>query len=131
MTDPIFMSAEHVEIMNRRLAASEEVAAVAAQMPRSYEVAYRLRDEKADRTEFWLMQLGPSGVRFALEPSESADLTFVGDYQRMIDSSRASRGGETADPGLEVLGDPTVLESIAEVFAAAQKVGAVPVSWPE
>jgi hypothetical protein len=131
MSDPLFMSDEHVQLMNSRLAASPEVASAAGTMDRSYELAYELHDPKAERTEYWLMHLGPDGVWFALEPSESADLTFVGDYRRMVEASRKARSGEQSDPGVEPIGDLTVLQTVAEVFAVAQQVGTVPVTWPE
>ncbi len=124
------MSPDHVEIMNRLLAASTELAQTAASLPRNYDIAYRLYDARADRTEYWLMHLGQDGVWFALEPSDSADLTFVGDYHRMIETTRKSRVGEKGDAGLEVVGDLAVLQEIAEVFGVAQKLATVPVRWP-
>jgi hypothetical protein len=129
MTDPLFMSPEHVAVMNARLGASEELARAAAGLTRSYVMAYRLTDARTGRVEHWVLHFAPHGVWFSLEPSETADLTFVGDYQRMIDTTR-SRGDEDA-AGLEVIGDTGMLDAVADVFALAHAVGAVPVTWPE
>ena len=93
--------------------------------------AYRLHNAVADRTEHWLMHFGADGAWFSLDPSESAYLTFVGDYWQMIRASRAPGSDEEGETPMETLGDPTVLAAIAEVFALAHKACAVPVSWLE
>ncbi|MEU9886717.1 hypothetical protein [Sphaerisporangium sp. NPDC051011] len=128
---PLFMSAEHVEAINERLAASPAVAEATATLSRSYDLAYELSGGPDGETVHWSVHLGRDGVRFSLEAPPSADLTFVGDHIRMVRASRAARAGKDLDPGVEVIGDMIVFEQVAGVMAAAQREATVPVRWPE
>ena len=131
---PLFMSRRHVDIMNALLADSAAANAAAAALPHDVLVAFRLEDDDSGATHWWQLNFSRSdGIRFGLgEPSRAADLLFVGKYREMVEATLASRSGKpSAVPGhREIVGDVSVLQTIAEAFAEAKKVATVDVELP-
>jgi hypothetical protein len=127
----LFMSVEHIAAMNDLLAGSPAVKAAAANLDRDYSMEYQLTDSPTGSMAYWVMRFGPDGVEFSLTPSASPDVVFRGTWRAAIAEARAAREGGEADAGIEMSGDPAVLEIIAPVFAAAQQVATMQVSWPE
>jgi hypothetical protein len=130
---PEFMSAAHVEQMNRLLAASEETRAATADLDREIVLAYRLADGPDGQTVHWQMRFSPAdGMAFALGPPDrAADLTLVGDWRHMIAQTKVAREGGEPRLDLDVEGDPSVMEEIGAAFAAGQAVATVPVTFPD
>jgi hypothetical protein len=126
---PLFMSEEHVSRMNAILDKDEAVRRACADLDRVITMGYELADGPGGETVYWSMTFADT-VRFGLERPE-ADLVFVGDWKRMVSASRATRGGKPEDPGVQAVGDLTVLEQVGPVFALAQAVATVPVEFPD
>lgn len=128
----LFMSQEHVDAMNELLERSADVREACAATPTGPAgrvLAYRLTDGPEGSTVRWSITFTDT-VRFALEEHPSPDVTFVGDWSRMIRAARASRAGEPLDPGVEVVGDLEVMAAVGPAFAAAQAVATLPVEFP-
>jgi hypothetical protein len=125
----LFMSQEHVDEMNRILAADTTVLQSAAKLDRPWTMLYRLTNGPDGGMVFWSTQFSPSGVVFGLEQTP-ADLTFDADWRETVDSSRAARDGITKEQDVKVGGDPAMLEAITEVFALSREVATLPVDFP-
>ncbi|WP_236790859.1 hypothetical protein [Amycolatopsis sp. GM8] len=132
MTELIFMSREHIDRMNELLGESAEVASACARLDRDYSLTYELLDGP-DGTVYWTMRFDrEQGASFSLEPPAHADATFVSEWAATIRYSRAARNGEqVTEPILEVRGDPSVTEIVAEAFSAAHKAATIPTVFPE
>lgn len=124
------MSAEHVQTMNDLLAPAQELRAVCAALPQPRTMAYRLSDGPNGRTVHWAMAFTET-VQFSLDDIPDADVTFVGDWKKMVVTARANRDGLTVDPGLTIEGDPAVLAEIGPVLELARSIATVPVEFPE
>lgn len=132
MSKPEFMSPAHVHAMNELLVDAPSVHAACKELDRRYALCYELGDGPEGRPVYWSMTFDPdTGVRMGLDKPERADLTFVGDWAQMIRASVAQRRGEQHDPGMDVRGDPSVMESVGAVFAAAQQVATIDVTFPD
>lgn len=131
MSDLIFMSREHVDRMNELLDESAEVASACARLDRDYSIVYQLRDGPRGTVHWTLLFDRDAGASFSLEPPVRADVTFVSGWAEMIRYSRATRDGEAVDePQLEVRGDPSVTECVAEAYAAAQEAATIRTEFP-
>lgn len=132
MTTPVFMSPEHVRAMNEILAESSAVRAACAELDHDYAMCYELHDGPGGRTVYWAMTFGPdTGVRMSLEKPDRADLTYVGDWARLVRASAAQRRGERHDPDVAVHGDPEIPGKVAAAFTAAQRVATIDVVFPD
>lgn len=132
MTAPLFMSRAHVDTMNELLADAAHVRTACGELDRGYVVGYELHEGPEGRTVYWSMVFDPhTGVVMGLEEPDLADVTFVGDWARVVAASAAGRRGEQRDPGVDVRGDPTVLDRVGDAFAAAQRVATVDVTFPD
>lgn len=132
MSKPLFMSPAHVDAMNELLGEASSVHAACKELERRYSLSYELRDGPEGRPVYWSMIFDPDiGVRMGLDKLERADVTFVGDWAQMIRASAAQRRGEQRDPGVEIHGDPSVMETVGAVFATAQQVATIDVTFPD
>lgn len=129
MADPLFMSPEHIAIMNDRLAASVEVREICSDLERPISLAYVLADGPDGQTVHWTVSFDET-VSFGLEPKD-ADVTLRGDWTRMVRTSRGAREGEDSDPGIVPEGDLALLAKIQELIGAIHPYGAVPVTFPD
>jgi len=116
----LFMSVEHVELMNRLLADDAASLEACAALPRRYTLAYELSRDGG--TVWWTMDFDPkTGVRFGLvAPEQPADLTFHGGYRAMLDATARSKAGEQVPMPLTTSGDLKVMEVVGAAFAAAR-----------
>lgn len=131
---PVFMSAEHVALINERLAQSAEVAEACSRISRPCDIAYLLQDTRANAPVHWSMHFGPDGAWLGLDPIDTPDVTLVGDYWKLIEASkRAREGGRRDDPDLDlkVVGDESIFETCGERFGLSQRISGMPVRWPE
>jgi hypothetical protein len=124
------MSKEHVAAMNERLREDEGVRAECGKLGRPYAMAYRLSDGPVGETVHWTMSFDDT-VQFSLDEHPSPDISFVGDWSRMVRASAANRKGEQLDPGVRLEGDVSVMETVGPVFAKAQSVATLPVDFPD
>ena len=129
MSDPVFMSAEHVAAMNAVLAADGTVRAACAALAKQVTIAYELSDGPGGTTVYWSIAFAET-VRFGLEPT-AADLVLRGDWARMVHAAKANRQGQVEDPAVLPVGDVTVMQAVAPVFALASNVATLPVVFPE
>lgn len=131
MSKPIFMSAQHVEIMNRLLGADADSKAECAKLDRSYWMVYELG--ASGGTVWWSVEFSPSaGVRFSLAPPRAAaDILYRGDYRAVVQyTQRAKQGGVGEEP-VTTHGDPGVLTIIGPAFAAAGRAATIPSEFPD
>jgi hypothetical protein len=128
-TPLLFMSPEHVAVMNEMLSEDEQVRQACSELDRPVTIAYELADGPDASAVHWSMTFADT-VRFGLAPIE-ADILFVGDWARMVRATRAGRDGDALDPGLEVVGDYAGFEAVAPVFAIAKRVATLPVEFPD
>lgn len=132
MSKPIFMSQQHVDIMNRILATDADSHAECAKLDRSYWMVYELQD--ADSTVWWSVEFSPSaGVRFSLLPpdTDAPDLLYRGDYREMVKATQRAKQGQGGEEPVTTHGDPGVLTIIGPAFAAAGRVATIPSEFPE
>ncbi|MFD9949895.1 hypothetical protein ACFWYW_29585 [Nonomuraea sp. NPDC059023] len=131
MSTPVYMSHEHIEQMNDLLARSDEVAAACAELDRDYVIAYELGDGPGG-TVFWVLSFDRiTGARFSLDEPAHADVTFAGDWRRLVRAGQAHRQGTEVDPAVEVRGDPGVLDAVSPAMAVARRAATVDVEFPE
>lgn len=132
MTAPLFMSQQHVDIMNRILAADADSKAECAQLARSYWMVYELND--GGRTVWWSVEFNPNrGVRFSLQApdTDAPDLLYRGDYRAVVKATqRAKQGGDGEEP-VTTHGDPGVMAVIGPAFAAAGRAATIASEFPE
>lgn len=131
MNRPIFMSPEHVGIMNDILEDDEASKAACRALEREYLVVYEL--EHGADTVYWTMRFDPeSGARFSLAaPERDPDVLFRGDYADTIRVSAAAKAGREVDMPWEMKGDSSVLEIIAEPMAAARGAATIDTRMPD
>ncbi|GAB2600965.1 hypothetical protein GCM10027034_37660 [Ramlibacter solisilvae] len=127
------MSPEHVDIMNTQLAASEELRASCARLPKDLLIAYRLVDEDTGAVHWWQLILSVRDcVYFTLEePASPPSVTFESGYWAMLEGTMAQREGRpsTATPP-KLIGDPAALEVMSETWGLAQRIAKVDVEMP-
>jgi hypothetical protein len=116
----LFMSMEHVDLMNRLLADDAASLEACAALARRYTLAYELSRDGG--TVWWTMEFDPkTGVRFGLvAPEQPADLTFHGGYRAMLDATARTKAGEQVPMPLTPSGDLKVMEVVGAAFAAAR-----------
>lgn len=121
MAKPLFMSAEHVEAMNRLLATDDESKAQCALLSRPYWLVHELDD--VGRTVWWTLELNPrDGMRFSLVPPPidvQADIVMRGSYTAVVEATRRRKAGEEVPYPVSTHGD---LQSMA-IFGPALEVG--------
>jgi len=134
-TDPVpgFMSYTHVFIMNRLLAADEDVRRTTAALDRTYTLAYELANGADGETVWWTMTFDPEdGLAFSLQPpSAPADLTFEGDYVDVIRAMRRMKDGHQVVLPVTTVGDESVMAVIGPAFAAGQKAATIEATFPD
>jgi pimeloyl-ACP methyl ester carboxylesterase/predicted dienelactone hydrolase len=133
---PGFMSFTHVFIMNRLLAASDEVRSAAAGLDRAYSMVYQLENGPRGETVWWVMRFDPeAGVSFSLQqPEQPGDLTLKGDYAAYINFLKGMVAGEIprdAEEPITTEGDPKLLEIVGAAFAASQKAATIASEFPD
>ncbi|HVT35544.1 MAG TPA: hypothetical protein VHE37_08170 [Nevskiaceae bacterium] len=130
MSKPLFMSPEHVRLMNERLAGDVASKSACAALPRRYQLAYRLED--GERVVWWTTVFDPAGgVRFHLAPPEGdADLQFSGSYWAMIEFTQRSKQGDAGSFPLTTGGDLNTYAIIMPAFAAAQAAATLDTEFP-
>ncbi|MFD4640034.1 hypothetical protein ACFWN2_22160 [Lentzea sp. NPDC058436] len=130
---PVFMSQQHVDLMNEILAADEESRAECAKLDRAHWMVYELED--GDRVVWWTVEFDPGrGVRFGLRPppADAPALLYRGDHRAVVEATRQGKreGGGDAPP-VTTHGDPEVLTTIAPAFAAARRAATIPSEFPD
>ncbi len=131
MSKPIFMSQQHVDIMNRLLWADADSKAECAKLDRSYWMVYELTD--AGRTVWWSVEFSPSaGVRFSLDPPVAAvpDVLYLGEYRAVVKATQRSKQGDSTPLPVTTHGRPGTMEIIGPAFAAA-RAATIPSEFPE
>ena len=128
----LFMSAAHVEVLNRLLGESLEFREFSAKLSCERVLTYELSDGPGGETVYWTVRTGPQGTRFSLGPPDRApDVLMRARWSGMMRAARASRLGERYDAAIKVQGDASVLCSIERVLEAARKVATVDCEFPE
>ena len=132
MSKPLFMSAEHVDLMNGLLAADADSRAECAKLDRRYWMSYELAD--AGGTVWWSVEFNPrSGVRFSLEPPAADEplILYRGDHRAVVKGTQALKQGGGEGLPVTTHGDPDVLRIIGPAFAAAGRAATVDSQFPE
>ena len=134
MPAPVFMSREHVALMNEKLAASAEVKRICQALRRELALAFELANGPGGDPTWWVLTF-TDVARFSLEPSPAADVILRGDWAHMIRAT-LSPGTVPTDAlgvpeGIVPHGNVSVLPQIMELLAAIRPHGAVPVTMPE
>lgn len=132
MNKPLFMSTQHVEIMNGLLAEDADSKSECAKLDRRYWMVYELAD--AERTVWWSVAFDPAlGVRFSLTPPASGEplILYRGDFRAVVKATqRLKQGGDAALP-VTTHGDPQVLTIIGPAFAAAGRAATIASEFPD
>lgn len=126
----LFMSPEHVAAMNELLDTSAEVRAACSAIPQARVIAYALEDGPDGRTVDWTVSFDGT-VRFSLDPATNPDVVLRGDWGKLMRTSAANRRGESADPGVTVEGDVSVLADVGPVLDLARSVATLDVDFPQ
>jgi predicted dienelactone hydrolase len=131
--EPGFMSYTHVFIMNRLLAADQDVKKTTAALDRRYILAYELDEGPKGETVWWTMAFDPSdGMAFSLQaPEKPADLTFKGHYAEVIRAMRQMKDGQQVALPVTTVGNEYVMTTVGPAFAAGQKAATVKATFPE
>lgn len=132
MRAPVFMSAEHIAIVRRRLDASLSVALACRDLDRSYALSFILAGGPEDGDDVrWQMIFDPQrGVRVDVGSPPYADVTFVGEWGDVLEALHTRRRGEDVALPLRREGDLDVLERIAPAYATVQRIGSVETTLP-
>ncbi|MDQ0726626.1 hypothetical protein QFZ21_001626 [Microbacterium sp. W4I20] len=132
MSSPVFMSAEHIAVMHRRLDASVSVALACRDLDRAYALSFVLTHGPDGEDVRWQMTFDPHrGVRIDVGDPSHADVTFAGEWAEVHDALHARGRGEDVTMPLRPEGDLDVLERIAPVHATVQRIGSVETTLPE
>lgn len=123
---PLFMSPEHVAIMNERLALSAEVKYILATLDHPLSMAFELTDGPDGETVHWSLVFAGT-ARFGLQPHPSADVTMRGDWTSMIRQTM----GQPTNSEVTPHGNLDALPKILELVEAIRPHGAVPVTFPD
>lgn len=131
MSKPIFMSPQHVDIMNRLLDADADSKAECARLDRSYWMVYEL--SAMGGTVWWSVEFSPgAGVRFSLTPpGAAADILYRGDYRAVVQAMQRAKQGDASEKPVTTHGDPGVLAIIGPAFAAAGRAATVASEFPD
>jgi hypothetical protein len=130
MSEPLFMSQEHVDLMNALLEDAPTVQEACQVLGAPRTMTYELADGPGGADVHWTVRLDRT-VRFSLDRPSDPDVLLAGDWTRMIRATVAARNGEVLDPGVTVTGDPALLAQVDAVLEVARAVAAVPVTFPE
>jgi ubiquinone biosynthesis protein UbiJ len=130
MSELLFMSQEHVDVMNALLQDAPTVEAACAALGGPRTLTYDLAGGPDGGAVTWTMRLDRT-VQFSLDRADDADVVFSGDWTRMIQATKGGRSGEAVDPGLTVSGDLQLVAQVGAVLDVARQVAAVPVTFPE
>lgn len=97
---PLFMSCEHVEVLNRRLVESPPVARMCSRLERDLSLLYELSDGPGGSKVYWRTDFRRSGgIVFSLQRGPGAlDAVIVGNYWDVIDAVQG-RGPMPAPQG--------------------------------
>jgi hypothetical protein len=123
---PLFMSQEHVAIMNERMAASTEVRQLLATLDRPLALAFELTAGPEGKTVHWALVLADT-ASFSLQPHPSADVTMRGDWTSMIQQTL----GQSPRSEITPTGNLELLPKIMELLEAIRPYGTVPVELPD
>ncbi|MHC9043943.1 hypothetical protein ACYX8G_05125 [Microbacterium saperdae] len=131
MSAPVFMSAEHIAVMGRRLDASVSVALACRDLDRAYSLSFVLSDGPDDGAVRWQLIFDPHrGVRVDVGDPPHPDVTFVGEWPEVLDALHARHRGEDVTIPLRPRGDLEVLARIAPTYATAHRIGSVETTLP-
>jgi len=85
---PLFMSSQHVDLLNRRLVESQPVARLCSGLERDLSLLYELSDGSDDSKVYWRADFRRSGgVSFSLERGAGAlDVVICGNYWDVIEA---------------------------------------------
>lgn len=129
---PMFMSAEHIALMNRALQASPAVQAACARLQSDLAVAFMLSDGPGGGAVHWCVMCSrQSGIVMGLGPTtRAADVVVRSDYRAMVRASQGARTGEGGASPMVVDGDPVVVATVMRLLALARTAGVVDVEFP-
>jgi hypothetical protein len=130
---PLFMSPEHVQILNERLENAKEVHETCAALPQDVLIAYRMVEEDTGKVHWWQMTFArKQGVHLALgKPAGEPDVLFESDYWSMVKGASATDAGEQhSEPPPRISGDLALMQIVATAFETARRAARVPVRWP-
>jgi hypothetical protein len=123
MAHPLFMSAEHVEAMNRLLAVDADSRAKCAQLSRSYWFVHELDDH--GHTVWWTLEFNPSdGMRFSLVPPPAdvrVDILMRGSYYAVLEATRRRKAGEEVPYPVTTDGDLQAMVIVGPALEASRR----------
>jgi hypothetical protein len=136
----IFMSPEHVALLNEHARASPEIRAACARLPRDVVLAYKLSDEDSGALTWWQSHYHRAeGISLVLgEPTAPVDAVTETGYWAMIEQTEAMiRGNSSFDAVAEQAVpqmDPAMAQAMAlvgEAHGLAWALGlTIPVDFP-
>lgn len=124
---PLFMSQQHVDVLNRRLSEAAPLKALCAGLDQDLILLYEMSDEADGHMVYWHTSITrASGVLFSLDRgSRTPDVVVRGGYWSIIDAVQ----GKGAMP--EPQGDATAIARIMAILASSEiRSCAVQVVWP-
>lgn len=132
MTAPMFMSAEHVEAMNRLLAVDAGSLAECAKLPRPYWFVHELDDQ--GRVVWWTLEFNPDqGARFSLAPPPEgvrADILMRGSYGEVVEATRRGKAGEKLPYPAKMEGNPQDMGIFGPALEAARRAATLETRFP-
>lgn len=122
------MSAQHVDLMNRRLVDLADVREACAGFDDVRVMLFHLHVD--DRSAvFWCLEYGDTlQLRLADHPAPA--VVLEGSWSRMISAVRAGREGKVEDPGLELRGDAELFGRLNAIFELARSAITVETELP-
>lgn len=125
---PLFMSPQHVEVLNARLSTAPEVRELCASFEGDLCLLYELNDGPGSETTYWRTDFSRSdGIRFSLERGHGLpDVLISGSYWDIMEANQ----GRGALPMPK--GDATRIARIMSILSSAEvRQCAVPVDFPK
>lgn len=128
----MFMSAEHVDAMNRILALDDGTRAACAKLPRPYWFVHELDDHGA--TVWWTLEFNPQyGARFSLAPPPEGvrvDILMRGAYRAVVEATRRGKAGEKVPYPATLEGDVQAMEMFGPALEAARRAATLETQFP-
>ena len=124
---PLFMSIQHVEILNRRLSEADSVKELCAKLERDLSLLYDMTGGPDGAAVYWRTDFSRvDGARFSLERGIGApDVAITGSYWDVLDALQGQSAMPAPQGGADDIGTIMGLLSSNEM-----KQCAVPVTWP-
>ncbi len=128
----LFMSNEHIDLMNNLLAASPDIRSAISKLQQETIVTYELSNGPDGQTVYWTSSYAPDEFRLSLAPpSRPADITHRADWAQMVRAAKANREGRQVETEVQTIGDQQAFARVAHIFELGRQVATVDCEFPD